>query len=148
MTAWLLSGTIGFIVGVFSGLYRDSFFDSAVKLICLIFQSSPTFWVGLVVLSIFAVYLGWFPIGMAAPMGKIAADITISDRIYHLILPAITLSILSSAKITLFTRQKVIEILNSNFILYARARGESMFQITTRHIIRNAALPAITEQFA
>lgn len=148
MTAWLLSGTIGFIVGVFSGLYRGSFFDSAVKLICLIFQSSPTFWVGLVVLSIFAVYLGWFPIGMAAPMGKIAADITISDRIYHLILPAITLSILSSAKIILFTRQKVIEILNSNFILYARARGESMFQITTRHIIRNAALPAITEQFA
>lgn len=148
ITAWLFSGIIGFIAGIFSGVYKGSLFDKAVKLICLIFQSSPTFWVGLIMLSIFAVYLGWFPIGMAAPMGKLAADVTMSERIYHLILPAITLSVLCSAKITLFTRQKIIDILSSDFILYARARGENMFQIIMRHGIRNAALPAITEQFA
>ena len=148
MTAWVLSGIIGFVTGIFSGVYRGSIFDRAVKLICLIFQSAPTFWVGLIMLSLFAVHLGWFPIGMAAPMGMAESEITIGDRIYHLILPAITLSVLCSAKITLFTRQKIIEILNSNFILYARARGENTFQIIMRHGLRNAALPAITEQFA
>ena len=148
MTAWVFSGIIGFLTGIFAGVYRGSIFDRIVKLICLIFQSAPTFWVGLIMLSLFAVHLGWFPIGMAAPMGMAASDITIGDRIYHLILPAVTLSVLCSAKITLFTKQKIIEILNSNFILYARARGENTLQIIMRHGIRNAALPAITEQFA
>ena len=148
MTAWVLSGVIGFIFGVFSGVYKGSIFDKIVKLVCLIFQSSPTFWVGLLALSFFSVTLGWFPIGMAGPMGKAASEITIGERIYHLILPSITLSVLCSAKITMFTRQKMIEILNSNYILYAKAKGENTMQIVMRHGLRNCALPAITEQFA
>lgn len=148
MLAWVLSGIIGFIMGILAGTFKGSLFDKIIKLICLVFQSAPTFWIGLLVLSLFAIYLGWFPIGLGAPMGKVASEITIWDRIYHLILPASTLSVLCSAKITLFTRQKLIEIMNSDFILFARARGESTFQIIKRHALRNVALPAITEQFA
>ena len=148
MLAWVLSGIIGFIMGILAGTFKGSLFDKIIKLICLVFQSAPTFWIGLLVLSLFAIYLGWFPIGLGAPMGKIASEITIWDRIYHLILPAVTLSVLCSAKITLFTRQKLIEIMNSDFILFSKARGESTFQIIKRHGLRNVALPAITEQFA
>ncbi|MBM6838723.1 ABC transporter permease, partial [Clostridium saudiense] len=93
--AWLFSGILGFITGILAGAYKDRIFDRIVKVFCLALQSAPTFWIGLLVLSLFAVKLGWFPIGLAAPIGKLASDITIGDRIYHLILPAFTLSVLN-----------------------------------------------------
>ncbi|WP_343009432.1 ABC transporter permease [Clostridium celatum] len=148
LVAWVFSGVLGFIIGILAGVYKGSIFDKIIKIFCLALQSAPTFWIGLLVLSFFAVKLGWFPIGLAAPMGKLSSDITIWDRIYHLILPALTLSVLSIGKITLFTRQKLIEIMNSDFILFAKARGENTAQLIMRHGIKNIALPAITEQFA
>lgn len=148
MIAWISSGLLGFALGIAAAFYKDSFLDQGIKTVCLAFQSAPTFWVGLVMLSVFAVNLGWFPIGLAAPMGKMAWEVTLGERIYHLILPSITLSILGIGKITLYTRQKLLEVLGSEFILYARARGESSWQIIKSHGIRNIAIPAITVQFA
>lgn len=148
MIAWISSGLLGFALGIAAAFYKDSFLDKGIKTVCLAFQSAPTFWVGLVMLSVFAVNLGWFPIGLAAPMGKMAWEVTLGERIYHLILPSITLSILGIGKITLYTRQKLLEVLGSEFILYARARGESSWQIIKSHGIRNIAIPAITVQFA
>ncbi|MDR2156842.1 MAG: ABC transporter permease, partial [Clostridiales Family XIII bacterium] len=148
MIAWTLSGILGFVAGIFAGLRRGGVFDKAIKSFCLILQSAPTFWLGLLALSFFAVTLGWFPIGMAAPIGKPAEDVTFLDRAYHLALPVLTLTIANIGKITLYTRQKLIEIMNSNFILFARARGETAGELTRRHLIRNIALPAVTVQFA
>ena len=148
MSAWALSGVLGFVIGIVAGLRQGGIFDRFIKFFCLGIQSAPTFWLGLVILSVFAVNLGWFPIGMAAPMGKLAADVTIGDRIYHLILPVFTLTIVSISKMTLYTRQKLIEILNQDYILFARARGESTGSLVMRHCLRNIALPAITIQFA
>jgi peptide/nickel transport system permease protein len=85
---------------------------------------------------------------MAAPMGKLSADVTIADRVHHLILPVVTLTIVSISKITLYTRQKLIEIMSSDYILFAAARGESTKQLVMRHVLRNVALPAITLQFS
>lgn len=148
LIAWLSSGILGFCLGIAAAVCKDSILDKALKTICLIFQSAPTFWVGLLMLSIFAVNLGWFPIGLAAPMGKVASEVTMGERIHHLVLPSVTLSILGIGKITLYTRQKLLEILGSEFILYARARGESVWQIVKGHGIKNIAIPAITVQFA
>lgn len=80
--------------------------------------------------------------------GKLASEVTLGDRAYHLVLPAFTLTIVSISKITLYTRQKLIETMDSDFILFAKARGESERQIIYRHILRNIALPAVTVQFA
>ncbi len=99
-------------------------------------------------LSVFAVNLGWFPIGLAAPMGKLASEVTLGERIHHLILPSMTLGILGVGKITLYTRQKLLEILNSEFMLYAKARGEGKWQMIRRHGLKNIAIPAVTVQFA
>ena len=148
LLAWALSGILGFFIGIFCGLYQGSLFDRVIKIFCLALKSAPTFWLGLVILTIFAVQLGWFPVGMAAPVGKLAADVTLGDRIYHLILPVFTLTIVSISEVVLYTRQKLIEIMNSDFILYARTRGESKGQLVRRHVIRNIALPALTVQFA
>jgi ABC-type dipeptide/oligopeptide/nickel transport systems, permease components len=148
LIAWAVSGILGFLAGILAAVKKGSVWDRLLKTFCLALQSAPTFWVGLLVLSLFAVRLGWFPIGLAAPMGKLAEDVTLTDRIYHLVLPALTLSVLGISKITLYTRQKLIEIMNSDFILFAKARGESTRQLVLRHGLRNIALPAVTVQFA
>ena len=90
ITAWILSGVLGFLLGMITGIYKGSIFDKVIKVFCIGLQSAPTFWIGLLVISFFSIYLGWFPIGFAAPIGKAAQDITIGDRLYHIVLPALT----------------------------------------------------------
>lgn len=148
LLAWSLSGILGFAIGIICGLRQGGIFDRITKLFCLTMKSAPTFWVGLLALMLFSVELGWFPLGMAVPLGVSAEDVTIWDRIYHLVLPVFTLTIVSISEVVLYTRQKLIEIMSSDFILYARARGENTTQLVFRHILRNIALPAITVQFA
>lgn len=148
LIAWVLSGIIGFVAGIIAALKKDTLVDKSIKTFCLILQSAPVFWFGLLMLTLFSITLGWFPLGQAAPVHKLAEDVTLWDRIYHMILPAITLSILGISKITLYTRQKLIETLNSDYILFAKARGESTKQIVKRHALRNIAMPAVTLQFA
>lgn len=146
--AWVLSGVVGFFLGILCGRHKGSVFDKIIKNLCLAIKSTPTFWLGMLLLFVFAVQLGWFPTGMAAPIGKLASEVTVWDRIYHLILPVITLTIASMGEILLYTRQKVIEADGSDYILYAYTRGESKSQITFRHVLKNVILPAITLQFA
>lgn len=145
---WVISGVLGFVIGVLCGMREGGWFDRMMKYFCLMVKSAPTFWIGLLILVVFAVELKWFPIGMAVPLGKPASEVTFFDRLYHMALPIMTLSVISMSDIMLFTRQKLIEIINSDFILYARARGENEKQIVMRHVIRNIALPAITVQFS
>lgn len=121
LLAWFFSGILGFVLGILCGIHQGGIFDRFMKLFCLITKSAPTFWLGLLILSLFAVQLGWFPMGMAVPAGKLASEVTIWDRIYHLILPVLTLTIVSMSDVILYTRQKIVEIMNSDFILYAKA---------------------------
>ena len=148
LLAWSLSGILGFIIGVVCGMKPGSIFDRFMKVFCLAVKSAPTFWLGLLALIVFSVKLGWLPIGMAAPIGKLASEVTIGERIHHLVLPTLTLTIVSISEVVLYTRQKLIEIMNSDFILYARTRGENKGQLVVRHVLRNIALPAVTLQFA
>lgn len=146
--AWVLSGLLGFIIGIVAGVNKGKRLDRILKTFCLTLSSAPTFWIGLLILMVFAVNLRWFPIGLAAPIGKLAAEVTIWERIHHLILPAFTLSIVGVSSIALHTRQKIIDVLESDYVLFAKARGESTFSIVKRHGLRNIMLPAITLQFA
>lgn len=146
--AWTLSGVIGFGLGCIMGMYQDKWPDKIIKKVCYLLSSVPTFWLGLVLLLIFAVWLRWFPIGFSGPIGVLEADVTIWQRLYHLALPAFTLSLMSFANIALHTRQKLIDVLNSEYVLFARARGEGKWTILRRHGLRNILLPALTLQFA
>ena len=111
--AWVLSGLLGFFLGCVMGLYRDRWPDQILQKICYLLSSVPTFWLGLVLLLIFAVTLGWFPVGFSSPIGVLDADVTIWQRLYHLALPAITLSLMSFSNIALHTRQKLTDVLSS-----------------------------------
>ena len=148
VVAWLLSGFFGFIVGVAAGVKKGSALDSFVKGYCFVLASTPTFWFGLIMLMIFSVWLGWFPVGFSVPIGKTAADVTFADTLYHLILPAATLSIVGVANIALHTREKTIDVMESDYIRFAQARGMSRWQALRTHGLRNLLLPAITLQCA
>lgn len=147
MTAWVFSGIIGFAIGCAMGIFNGKWIDKILKKVCLIMCSIPTFWIGIVFLMLFSVQLGWFPMGMSIPKGVGADQVTILQRIHHLILPALTLSFLSFANVALHTREKLVDVLESDYVLFAKARGESKWSILKRHGLRNIMLPAITMQF-
>jgi peptide/nickel transport system permease protein len=146
--AWVLSGLFGFILGVIAGMNQGTLLDRLIKWYCYTLASTPTFWLGLIMLNVFAVWLPWFPVGLGVPAGVLQEEVTFYDRLRHLVLPAITLSILGVANVALHTRQKLIEVLSSDYVLFAKARGERGFLLFWRHGLRNIALPAVTLQFA
>lgn len=148
LCAWVLSGVIGFALGCIMGLYRDRWPDKVLKKICYLLSSVPTFWLGLLFLLLFGVVLKWFPVGFSSPIGVVSGEVSLWQRLYHLVLPAVTLSLMSFANIALHTRQKLADVLSSEYALFARARGEGEWTLLRRHGLRNVLLPALTLQFA
>lgn len=146
--AWVFSGLIGFGLGCIMGIYQDRWPDKILKKICYLLSSVPTFWLGLLFLLVFAVKLRWFPVGFSSPIGVLSSEVTLWDKLYHLFLPAFTLSLMSFANIALHTRQKLVDVLHSEYVLFAKARGEGKWIILKRHGLRNILLPALTLQFA
>lgn len=146
-SSWLISGVLGFLLGIIAGMKKGTFYDKIIKGYCYILLSAPTFWIALLLLMVFSVYLGWFPTGLGVPAGVLAEDVTIWEWLNRLILPAIALSITGIAQIAMFTRNKLIEVSSSDYFLFAKARGESGWNLVKRHGIRNILLPAVTLQF-
>lgn len=147
-TAWVISGVLGFLMGIIGALNKGKLIDKIIKMYCLTLASAPIFWVGILLLIVFSIQLGWFPMGLSAPIHSTITETSWGDRIYHLILPALTLSVTGVGSIALHTRQKFIDVLNSDYIQFAKARGESNWLIVKRHGLKNIMLPAITLQFS
>ncbi len=148
VTAWILSGVLGFVLGVTAGVFHGRWPDKLIKGYSVVISSTPAFWLALLLLMVFGVWLKVLPIGLSVPIGLEAEGVTFLDRLRHAILPAVTLSITGISNIALHTREKMIDIMESDYVLFARARGESTWQIVRRHGLRNVLLPAITLQFA
>ncbi|MCI8454215.1 MAG: ABC transporter permease [Lachnospiraceae bacterium] len=146
--AWVFSGILGLSLGILAGRKRGGFIDRLVTGLSLLIASTPSFWVAMVLLLTFAVQLKWFPIGFGVPIGMASQAVSLPDRLYHAALPAAALSITGISSIALHTREKMIEVMESEYVLFARARGESETQIILRHGLRNILLPAVTLQFA
>ena len=146
--SWVLSGIIGFLLGTIAAFTRGSIFDRAIKWFSYLQASVPTFWIGLIFLLVFSVKLKLFPIGLSSPIGLVRMQVTFADKVSHIILPLFTLSILGIANVTLHTREKMIDVLNSEYVTFAKARGENSIALFKNHCIRNAIVPAITLHFS
>lgn len=145
--AWLISGIVGFTLGILAGVKKDTWIDRIIKGYSLVIASTPAFWLALLLLMVFAVWLQVLPIGLSVPIGVEASGVSLLDKLRHAILPALTLSITGISNMTLHTREKMIDIMESDYVLFARARGESTWEIVKNHGLRNVILPAITLQF-
>lgn len=148
LAAWLLSGILGYLLGLLAATHHGRAADRWIRGYCLLTASTPTFWLALMLLMIFAVYIPLFPIGLSAPIGMETGDVSILQRIRHAVLPVLALTLTGISSIALHTREKALEVLHSDYVLFAQARGETPRQIFQNHLLRNTLLPAITLQFA
>ncbi len=146
--SWIFTGLFGFLFGVIAALKEGKIPDRILKVYALAMASAPPYWVGLLLVMLFSVYLGWFPVGLSASIGIGRSQAGFFDIASHLFLPALTLSLSGIAQMTLHVRQKLLDIFSTDYILFAKARGENRLMLFTRHGFRNVMLPAITIQFA
>ncbi|MGO4852247.1 ABC transporter permease [Phaeovulum sp. W22_SRMD_FR3] len=135
----LIACAIALPVGILSAVKRGSLFDQLVVTSTMVAASIPSFWLGLILIQVFAVKLGWFPAsGYGGP------DTLFLDRLGHLILPAVTLGVVNSALITRFTRAAMLDVLSDDYIRTARAKGASARKVVLKHALKNAMIPIIT----
>ena len=142
MGAALLIGVIvGISLGIFTGLRQYSLWDFSLTGLSFVGISMPAFVAGIFGLYIFSVKLGWFPSGGMRTIGE---PKTLADLLYHLALPALTLSLAYIATFMRYTRFSILEVHNEDYVRTARAKGLPNSLVTRRHIFRNALLPVIT----
>ncbi len=118
-------------LGVVAAIYRGTPIDTIAQTLALVGQGVPAFWLGLILVLIFSVNLGWFPA---------AGD----SGLTSLILPAISLSAFAVAVVTRLTRSSMLDVLDSEYIKLARAKGLSEAAVIFKHALRNASIPIIT----
>ena len=146
--AWIFSGILGFSLGLLSGYFRGRLIDRVCSWWAYTLASAPTFWIGLLLLYVFSVSLQWTPVCCAAPIGVSPDAAGLLTRLHHLLLPALTISLIGIAPTLLHTRQAIIEVLASDHVRFARSQGEHGFGLVLHRVARNAAGPAIMVQFA
>ena len=134
-----IAALIGIPSGMAAAIWRGSAADQAVSSVAMLGASVPSFWLGLILIQLFAVKLGWFP---ASGYGDPSA--TLGERLSHLMLPALVLGLLNSALIIRFTRASMLDILGEDYVRTARAKGMSNGQVMLRHVLRNSLIPVVT----
>lgn len=146
--AWLLSGGLGLLMGFAAGRYLHRWPDRFICRLSYLLSSLPTFWVGLLLLVVFAVHWQWFPVCCAWEPGSNAQAASIGERIHHLVLPMIALSLMGLGQIALHTREKIAEVMSSDFVRYAQAQGDCGWSLLRVQVLRHALTPALCLQFA
>ena len=145
--AWIFQGIIGIWLGIVAGANQGKIKDKIIKAYAIIFASTPSFWVGILLIIVFSLKLKLFPSSMGSPVGVLREDITLADSFKHLVLPALTLVLVGVSNLILHTRSKVIDILNSDYVLYAKARGMKQGKILNKFAFKNLILPGLSLLF-
>lgn len=135
----LVAVGIGVPAGVLAAVRRNSWVDGVVMGGALLGLSLPNFWVGLNLISLFAVKLGWFPTGGYTPLSE-----NWLDWLLHLALPALALGVMQAALIARMTRATMLEVLRMDYIRTARAKGLTERVVIFRHAFKNSLIPIIT----
>jgi peptide/nickel transport system permease protein len=135
----LLAVAVAIPLGTLAASRAGSWLDRSVMGFSVLGFSAPVFVVGYVLIYVFCVTLGWFPV-----QGYQRIEDGIGGFLYRLVLPSITLSIVYIALLARITRTSVMEILNEDHVRTARAKGLSGFQVVVKHALRNAAVPIVT----
>ena len=131
LAALVISFFLGIFLGIISSVFKNTFIDHISMIFALLGVTVPAFWLGLILMLIFSVMLGWFPVSG-------------SGTLQSLILPAVTVGLGGAGLIARITRVSMLEMFNKQFILLLYAKGLSKKVITLKHIFRNALMPVIT----
>lgn len=140
-TALLIGVFVGIPLGVFIGSRQYSGWDFSLTGLSFLGISMPAFVTGILALYLFAITLGWFPAGGMRPVNRVP---TLLDTIYYLTLPALVLSLNFVASFMRYTRFSMLEVVGSDYVRLAKAKGLHQRRVTWRHTVPNAILPVIT----
>lgn len=151
IAAMVISTVLGMALGIVAALYRRSIIDMLVMLVAQLGVSMPVFWLGILLMYLFSVKLGWFPaINRGAPLVVGFVELfranpqVLLDSLRHLALPAFSLGVGGAAIISRLVRASVLEVLQEDFVRTARAKGVSRRGVILVHVLRNALLPIVS----
>jgi peptide/nickel transport system permease protein len=141
VAAMVFAAVTGILAGTLAALRPHTLLDRVVMLVTLTANSTPSFWLGLVLILVFSLTLHWLP---SSGMDSARGDGGPFDVLQHLVLPAVTLGAISSALIARMTRASLLEVLTQEYVLVARAKGLREGLLVRRHALKNALLPVLT----
>ncbi len=147
ISAVLLSVIIGVPLGMYAGFKPNGILSRAIMAGSILGYSLPTFWVGLMLIMVFAVQLGWLPStgrGATAPLFGVQWSFMTTDGLRHLLLPALNLALFNISLVLRLTRAGVREVLPMDFIRFARAKGLSPARVVCVHVLKNILIPIVT----
>lgn len=139
----LLTFLFGIPLGLLSALFRGSIRDQAIRLLSVMGQSVPIFWMAIICIFVFSVILGWLPVGARMTI-TLDMKFDLMDRIRHIIMPAFVLSLGGIAFLTKLLRTQILEVVELDYLRTAKAKGLHVTTLWTRHVLRNALLPLAT----
>jgi peptide/nickel transport system permease protein len=141
----ILAFVAGSVLGVVAARRVGRLGDAAVTVAALVFYAMPIFWIGILMIVLFGVKLGWLPTGGMVTIGVGYTGLTYAlDVARHMILPVVTLSLFHTAFYARLMRASMLEVFGQDFVTTARAKGLSETRVAYRHVLRNALLPVIT----
>jgi peptide/nickel transport system permease protein len=158
--ALLLAVALGVPLGMLSAAYKDRWIDHGARVVSVSAVALPAFWLGLMLQLLLALYLGWLPLGgrlrltatLPEPITRLLlVDAllrgewrTLGDALRHAVLPVVTLAVPALASIVRVNRAEMLEALQQDYIMTARAQGFSGYRVATRYALRNAMIPTLT----
>lgn len=159
IVAMLIALAVAIPLGVLAAVRRGSLIDKAATVVSLVGVSMPGFWLGIMLILLFAVHLGWMPVSgridyafeVPRITGMILFDSLVQGRyaaflnaLHHILMPAVTLGLAMAALLMRVTRTSMIEVLQQDYIVFAEAKGLSRARVLVRHALKNALIPTVT----
>jgi peptide/nickel transport system permease protein len=141
----ILAFVAGSLLGIIAARRVGRWSDAAISVAALAFYAMPIFWIGVMMIVLFGVKLGWFPTGGMVTIGAGYHGISyFLDVAHHMVLPVVTLSLFHTAFYARLMRSSMLEVFGQDFVTTARAKGLSETRVAYRHVLRNALLPVVT----
>jgi peptide/nickel transport system permease protein len=128
-------------LGLIAAIKRDTWIDHTLTFSSFVGLSIPVFWLGLMLIIVFSVWLGWFPTGGMGPPGE---EVSIATRLWYLTLPTVAISLVSVSFFTRYLRSSMIETMDEEYMRFSKARGLPPVRRYLRHAFRNAGIPFVT----
>ncbi|MBP1181116.1 ABC transporter permease [Methylobacterium sp. PvR107] len=145
LTAFAAALVIGTLLGLVAATGRNSWRDALISLVSLVAYATPGFWLGLMMIVVFAIRLGWLP---TSGYDTVGADNEGWDEVWdvgrHLVMPAVALALFYLAVYARVMRASVLEQVGMDYVTTARAKGQTEARVMTGHVLRNALLPVVT----
>jgi peptide/nickel transport system permease protein len=145
LTAFAAALLIGTLLGLVAATGRNSWRDAIISLVSLVAYATPGFWLGLMMIVVFAIRLGWLP---TSGYDTVGADNEGWDEVWdvgrHLVMPAVALALFYLAVYARVMRASVLEQVGMDYVITARAKGQTEARVMTGHVLRNALLPVVT----